>query len=99
MPLALRAAHHDRSIWNESAIDGNVVGARPAHAENVPGVEHLDTVGSEREREMQYCRAVLGIVPHGTGDNYIPDGTPLAKILRAVIRHPPVTRSALPDPA
>ena len=28
-----------------------------------------------------------------------PTGTPLAKILRAVMRQPPSTRSALPDPA
>src|SRR5215471_9690132 len=81
MPLALRTVHHDRSVRDESAIDGNVVGARAAHAENSPGVEHLDTIGTEREWEMQHGRPTLGIFPHSAGDKYIPDGNAAGKDL------------------
>src|SRR5262245_22976865 len=73
MPLALGTAHDDRGVRDESAVDDNIVRARAAHAQNAPGVEHLDTAVFEWEREMQNGGSALGIVPHGTGEEYVPD--------------------------
>src|SRR5215813_12268450 len=73
MPLALWTAHEDRAVRDESSVNDNVVGARAAHAENAPGLKHLDATGFEREREMQNGRPALRIVPHGTGDEYVAD--------------------------
>src|SRR5262252_4137512 len=73
MPLALWTADDDRAVRDESSVDDNVVGARGAHAENAPGVEHLDAIGFEWEREMQNGGPALRIVPHGAGDEYVAD--------------------------
>src|SRR5262245_14468369 len=98
MPLALGTAHDDRGVRDESAVDDDIVRARAAHAENAPGVEHLDTVAFEWEREMQNSGSALGIVPDGAGDEHVPDWNATGEILREVMRQPPSTRSALPDP-
>src|SRR6266545_5506045 len=73
MPLTLRTAQQDLTVWDECAIDGDVVGPRAAHAEDPPGVEHGDALGLERQREMQHRRAGLRIVPHRAGDEHVAD--------------------------
>jgi len=81
MPFALRTAQHYSSVGDESAVDGDIVGARGAHPENTPGVEHLDVAGSQRKREMQYGGAILRIVPYRAGDEHVADRSATGKDL------------------
>src|SRR5690349_12695151 len=71
MPFALGTAHDDGGVRDESAIDGNVVRTRAAHAQNAPGIEHLNSVTFDRQWKMQNGRPTLGIVPHGAGHEYV----------------------------
>jgi hypothetical protein len=99
MPRALGTAHDARGVRDEApsmAISWEPVPRMPRTRQVSSTLTPSLLSGSGK------CRngvPTLGILPHGLVTSMSPTGAPLAIILRAVIRQPPSTRSALPDPA
>src|SRR5262245_52073842 len=71
MPRAARSAQRNDVLGHENVLQDDVVRATAAHAHGAPVVEDRDTRSAQRDREMQYSRAIDWIVEWRARDQEI----------------------------